>query len=76
MGSGDVGCDRDGFLNLHEPGAVRALLDAATERGWQPEEGRATEFDGWPLLEDVAAARSGNARPPAEAGNDGEATRS
>ncbi len=58
LGSGDVGYVRGGSLNLHEPGAVRALLDAASARGWQPGERRAVEVDGWPLLEAaVAAAR-------------------
>ncbi|WP_326770379.1 hypothetical protein [Streptomyces sp. NBC_01591] len=33
-------------LNLHEPGAVRALLDVALARGWQPGEQRAVEVDG------------------------------
>lgn len=36
MGSGDVGLTRGESLNLHEPGAVRALLDVALARGWQP----------------------------------------
>ncbi|WP_405736255.1 hypothetical protein OG607_44435 [Streptomyces sp. NBC_01537] len=57
MGSGDVGYVRGASLNLHEPGAVRALLDAASARGWQPGERRAVEVDGWPLLEAAAAAR-------------------
>ncbi|MFD8725711.1 hypothetical protein ACFV2H_49190 [Streptomyces sp. NPDC059629] len=61
MGSGDVGYVRGGSLNLHEPGAVRALLDAASARGWQPGERRAVEVDGWPLLE-AAAASNGGAR--------------
>ncbi|MFB7446119.1 hypothetical protein ACFC01_49070 [Streptomyces mirabilis] len=63
MGSGDVGCVRGGSLNLHEPGAVRALLDAASARGWQLGEERAVEVDGWPLLEAAAATRAGNAGP-------------
>ncbi|WP_438289750.1 hypothetical protein [Streptomyces sp. HUAS TT7] len=69
LGSGDVGFIRGGSLNLHEPGAVRALLDAALARGWQPEERRAVELDGWPLLQAVAAERAGvrgAARPDAE----------
>ncbi|MFE7111916.1 hypothetical protein ACFU98_36645 [Streptomyces sp. NPDC057575] len=36
MGSGDVGLTRGESLNLHEPGAVRALLDVALARGWHP----------------------------------------
>lgn len=60
LGSGDVGHVRGGSLNLHEPGAVRALLDAALARGWQPDRTRAVEVDGWPLL--VAATAGGAAR--------------
>lgn len=59
MGSGDVGYVRGGSLNLHEPGAVRALLDAASARGWQPGEPQSVEVDGWPLLEAAAAAQAG-----------------
>ncbi len=62
MGSGDVGYVRGGSLNLHEPGAVRALLDAALARGWLPEERRAVSLDGWPLLE-AAAARTEDTGP-------------
>ncbi len=65
FGSGDVGfTQRAGAdLNLHEPGAVRALLDVALARGWQPGERRAVEVDGWLLLEAAAAARAGDADP-------------
>jgi hypothetical protein len=64
LGSGDVGFSGGGGdLNLHEPGAVRALLDAALARGWQPAEGRAAELDGWPLLAAVTAARDEGAGP-------------
>ncbi|MFJ3955843.1 hypothetical protein ACIPXV_38410 [Streptomyces libani] len=63
MGSGDVGYVRGASLNLHEPGAVRALLDAAAARGWQPGERRATEVDGWPLLEAAAATRVRDSNP-------------
>jgi hypothetical protein len=67
FGSGDVGFVRGASLNLHEPGAVRALLDAASARGWLPRPGetRAVEVDGWALLEAAAAAR--------DAGGDGQA---
>ncbi|MEU8788484.1 hypothetical protein [Streptomyces sp. NPDC048643] len=58
MGSGDVGFVRGADLNLHEPGAVRALLDVALARGWRPEERRTAEIDGWPLLDAAAAARA------------------
>ncbi|WP_225859271.1 hypothetical protein [Streptomyces albicerus] len=63
LGSGDVGYVRGGSLNLHEPGAVRALLDAAAARGWQPGERGAVEVDGRPLLEAATAARTGEADP-------------
>ncbi|MGW9498214.1 hypothetical protein ACWG5P_28260 [Streptomyces prasinus] len=63
LGSGDVGYIRGASLNLHEPGAVRALLDAASTRGWQPEERRVVEIDGWSLLEAAAAARAGATGP-------------
>ncbi|MEU3775548.1 hypothetical protein AB0F11_20470 [Streptomyces sp. NPDC032472] len=63
LGSGDVGYLRGPDLNLHEPGAVRALLDAALAGGWQPEDRRPVELDGWPLLEAAAAARAGGADP-------------
>lgn len=69
FGSGDVGLVRGPDLNLHEPGAVRALLDAALARGWQPEarQGeqarRPVEMDGWTLLEAAAAAKAEAADP-------------
>ncbi|MFI1253047.1 hypothetical protein ACH4U6_04450 [Streptomyces netropsis] len=63
LGSGDVGYVRGGSLNLHEPGAVRSLLDAASSRGWQPGQQPAAEVDGWTLLEAAAAARAGNTGP-------------
>lgn len=50
-------------MNLHEPGSVRALLDAASTRGWQPEGRRVVEIDGWSLLEAAAAARAGATGP-------------
>ncbi|MFE4638395.1 hypothetical protein ACFRJ1_34185 [Streptomyces sp. NPDC056773] len=58
FGSGDVGLVRGADLNLHEPGAVRALLDAALARGWHPESRQPTEIDGWLLLEPAAAAKA------------------
>ncbi|MEU8696512.1 hypothetical protein AB0C61_02315 [Streptomyces sp. NPDC048680] len=57
-GSGDVGFTRGADLNLHEPGAVRALLDVALARGWQPGGRRMTELDGWTLLEAAAEVRA------------------
>ncbi|MFI6875495.1 hypothetical protein ACIBL6_18840 [Streptomyces sp. NPDC050400] len=67
MGSGDIGFVQGPDLNLHEPGAVRALLDAASARGWQPEGRRAVEFDGWSLLEAAAALRAGDTGPAGSA---------
>ncbi|UQI49687.1 hypothetical protein M1P56_35450 (plasmid) [Streptomyces sp. HU2014] len=58
MGSGEVGYVRGSSLNLHQSGAVRALLDAASAGGWEPGERQAVQLDGWPLLE-TAAARGG-----------------
>ncbi|PSJ25438.1 hypothetical protein B7P34_28130 [Streptosporangium nondiastaticum] len=63
FGSGDVGFTQGADLNLHEPGAVRALLDMALTHGWQPGEQRTVELDGWPLLEAAASARTGGAGP-------------
>nr|WP_173675306.1 hypothetical protein [Streptomyces sp. fd1-xmd] len=63
FGSGDVGFVRGADLNLHEPGAVRALLDVAMARGWQPGERRPVEVDGWSLLAEAVAARAGDAGP-------------
>ncbi|MEV6683332.1 hypothetical protein AB0N09_41760 [Streptomyces erythrochromogenes] len=62
-GSGDVGLAGVANLNLHEPGAVRALLDVALEQGWQPGERRPVEMDGWSMLEAAAAVRSVKASP-------------
>ncbi|MFD7729622.1 hypothetical protein ACFV6F_04425 [Kitasatospora phosalacinea] len=53
-GSGDVGDDRGNSLNLHEPGAVRALLDAALARGWKPQEPSSVQIDGWSLWKAAA----------------------
>ncbi|MBK3581979.1 hypothetical protein JHN63_51245 [Streptomyces sp. MBT65] len=66
LGSGDVGHVHGASLNLHEPGAVRALLDAALERGWLPRAGasRDVEVDGWALLEAAAGARAAGGPGP------------
>ncbi|MEV4253983.1 hypothetical protein AB0J52_12560 [Spirillospora sp. NPDC049652] len=40
------------YLNLHEPGTVRALLDEAVAGGLWPSAGTA-EVDGWPLFDAV-----------------------
>ncbi|MFE1950867.1 hypothetical protein ACFW9D_10400 [Streptomyces sp. NPDC059524] len=58
LGSGDVGYVHGSTLNLHEPGAVRALLDAARASGWDASERGLVERDGWALLEAAVAARS------------------
>jgi hypothetical protein len=60
FGSGDVGFTRGASLNLHEPGAVRALLDEALARGWQPDTPGEVLLDGWILLEGAATRRAGN----------------
>ncbi|ARE72607.1 hypothetical protein ACFVZ8_26580 [Streptomyces sp. NPDC059558] len=56
-GSGEVGESGVGALNLHEPGTVRVLLDAALARGWQPGERREVKVDGWTFLGAAVAAR-------------------
>ncbi|MGW5125384.1 hypothetical protein ACWEQ7_15270 [Streptomyces sp. NPDC004069] len=43
--------DRE-YLNLHEPGSVRALLDEALAREVFPAAG-SVEVDGWPLFDAV-----------------------
>ena len=55
LGSGDVGYIRGPSLNLHEPGAVRALLDAALAGGWNPDDTQIVEADGWSLLRAATA---------------------
>lgn len=62
-GSGDVGFVRGAGLNLHEPGAVRALLQVALRRGWQPDVPGTTTADGWTLLEEAAALRESALKP-------------
>lgn len=62
-GSGDVGFTRGATLNLHEPGAVRSLLDVAPARDRQAGERKVTDIDGWSLLEAAATARATGARP-------------
>ncbi|MEU3737876.1 MULTISPECIES: hypothetical protein [unclassified Streptomyces] len=54
--SGAVGTTEGGdFLNLHEPGTARALLDAAMAQGWQADDPSERELDGWVFFEAVAA---------------------
>lgn len=55
---GVVGSRESGWLNLHEPGTVRALLDEALSGGWQPDDPAVMEIDGWPLSGAVAIRRS------------------
>ncbi|WP_031524814.1 hypothetical protein [Streptomyces sp. NRRL F-5123] len=52
--SGAVGTD-EGFLNLHEPGTARALLDEALSRGWDPDVPSPLLLDGWALFTAVRA---------------------
>lgn len=42
-------------LNLNQPGVVRALLDEAIARGWQPDV--RSETDGWELFDAVIVRR-------------------
>ncbi|MGW0858324.1 hypothetical protein [Streptomyces sp. NPDC002690] len=58
LGSGDVGKAGGSSLNLHEPGAVRALLDVARAHGWQPEKPGPVVMNGWLLLDAAAAAQA------------------
>lgn len=37
-------------VNLNEPGVVRALLDVALARGWQPDAPTRSDVDGWELF--------------------------
>ncbi|ASQ93212.1 hypothetical protein [Streptomyces sp. 11-1-2] len=55
--SGVVGTAEGGFLNLHEPGTARALLDEALARGWRPDDPARCETDGWALFASVATRR-------------------
>ncbi|MFI0721573.1 hypothetical protein [Streptomyces sp. NPDC021224] len=52
--SGAVGTD-EGYLNLHEPGTARALLDEALARGWDPDTPSPLLLDGWTLFSAVRA---------------------
>ncbi|MEY9873479.1 hypothetical protein ABH931_002961 [Streptacidiphilus sp. MAP12-33] len=56
--SGAVGTG-DAWLNLHEPGVVRALLDEAAGRGRAFEGHGVADVDGWPLFDAVVAGRRG-----------------
>jgi hypothetical protein len=61
--SGAVGTVEGGWLNLHEPGTVRALLAEATASGWQPNDPSTAQADGWHFFDTVVAHRS--ISPPA-----------
>ncbi|MGK5545114.1 hypothetical protein ACSNOH_10335 [Streptomyces sp. URMC 127] len=65
MPSGAVGTAGGPVLNLHEPGTVRAVLDEALVRGWDPDDPPTAEMDGWALFEAVAARRARAAVQPA-----------
>ncbi|MEB3964496.1 hypothetical protein OKJ48_30335 [Streptomyces kunmingensis] len=47
------------YLNLHEPGTVRALLDEALARGLFPAGPGTTEVDAWPLFDAVTEPAQG-----------------
>jgi hypothetical protein len=55
--SGAVGTTSGAWLNLHEPGTARALLDQALGRGASLVGHATTELDGWPLFDAVVARR-------------------
>ncbi|MGW4497634.1 hypothetical protein ACWENR_03295 [Micromonospora sp. NPDC004336] len=65
--NGGVATD-DGYLNLHRPGVVRALLDEALARGWRPTDPGHPEWDGWDLF-DGAVARLRAAESVADTGS-------
>lgn len=52
----------DRHLNLHEPGVVRAFLDAAVRRGWLSQARWEGSRDGWDLFDEVYASRTATAR--------------
>jgi hypothetical protein len=49
--SGAVGDAAGSWLNLHLPGTVRALLDAALAAGWRPDDPATGQMDGWSLFD-------------------------
>jgi len=55
---GVVGSRVSGWLNLHEPGTARALLDQALASGWQPDDPATKEIDGWVFFDTVVTQRS------------------
>ena len=52
---GQVGIVDGVWLNLHMPGVVRAVLEEARERGWNPGNPALVRVDGWELVAAVAA---------------------
>ncbi|OMI33160.1 hypothetical protein [Streptomyces sparsogenes] len=56
--SSTVGDRERGWLNLHQPGVVRAFLDAALAHGWDPDSATGQETDGWTLFPDAQARRA------------------
>jgi hypothetical protein len=63
--SGGVSDAHGHYVNLHEPGVVRALVDEASRRGLLSGGG---EADGWELLPAVAVSRAAAATPEAPPG--------
>ena len=57
---GAVGTTAGVWLNLHEPGTIRALLDQALAQGWVPGGSTTEQFDGWRFFDAVAARRAGS----------------
>ncbi|MEV5537229.1 hypothetical protein AB0L13_10240 [Saccharopolyspora shandongensis] len=55
--SGGVGTGGS-WLNLHEPGTVRALLDEALANGWDPDDPSIKQIDGWLIFDAVSARRN------------------
>lgn len=62
LSSGTVGTVKGGFLNLHEPGTIRALLEEAISHGWCFDNPGTQQMDGWALF-DVVATRRGLVKP-------------
>ncbi|WP_236061511.1 hypothetical protein [Actinacidiphila acididurans] len=63
--SGAVGTPEGTWLNLHEPGTVRALLEAAHDLGLGADSAAVYEVDGWTLF---ASAAARCARTPEDGG--------
>jgi hypothetical protein len=54
---GTVGTTGSGWLNLNEPGTVRALLDEALVQGWTPTTSAIQLLDGWQFFDTHRQAR-------------------